>query len=45
LGLVGIGSSDYHGTNRVIHLGTSTTSRAAFEELFSHETAREPATG
>jgi hypothetical protein len=42
---VGIGSSDYHGTNRVIHLGTSTPSRAAVEELFSHETAREPATG
>lgn len=45
VGLVGTGSSDYHGTNRVIRIGMCTTSRAAFEELFSHETAREPATG
>jgi 3',5'-nucleoside bisphosphate phosphatase len=45
LGLVGTGSSDYHGTNRVIRLGMCTTSHAAFEQLFSHETAREPATG
>jgi 3',5'-nucleoside bisphosphate phosphatase len=45
LGLVGVGSSDYHGTNRVIHLGMCTTSRAAYEQLFSRKTAREPVTG
>jgi 3',5'-nucleoside bisphosphate phosphatase len=45
VGLVGVGSSDYHGTNRVIRLGMCTTSRVAYEQLFSHETAREPVTG
>jgi 3',5'-nucleoside bisphosphate phosphatase len=45
VGLVGTGSSDYHGTNRVIRLGACSTNRAAYEELFGHETAREPVTG
>jgi 3',5'-nucleoside bisphosphate phosphatase len=45
LGLAGIGSSDYHGTNRMIRLGMCTTSRTAYEQLLSHETAREPVTG
>lgn len=44
LGLVGVGSSDYHGTNRVIRLGTCTTPPAAYEQLLSHDTAREPVT-
>jgi predicted metal-dependent phosphoesterase TrpH len=42
--LVGTGSSDYHGTNKAIELGTCTTTRAAYEQLFSHETARQPVT-
>ena len=45
LGLTGIGSSDYHGTNRMIRLGMCTTSRTAYEQLRSRETAREPVTG
>lgn len=45
LGLAGIGSSDYHGTNRVIRLGMCTTSRTAYEQLFSDETTREPVVG
>ena len=44
LGLIGTGSSDYHGTNKKIDLGTCTTSRAAYEQLLSHETARQPVT-
>jgi len=44
LGLVGTGSSDYHGTNKVIELGMCTTSPAAYEQLLSHRTAREPIT-
>jgi predicted metal-dependent phosphoesterase TrpH len=45
LGLLGTGSSDYHGTNRAIRFGVCSTNRAAYEELFTHETAREPVTG
>jgi predicted metal-dependent phosphoesterase TrpH len=45
VGLAAIGSSDYHGTNRMIPLGTCTTSRTVYEQLVSHETAREPVTG
>jgi len=45
LGLVGTGSSDYHGTNKRIALGAYTTGRAAYEQLFSQPTAREPVTG
>jgi predicted metal-dependent phosphoesterase TrpH len=45
LGLVGTGSSDYHGTNKTIELGACTTDPAAFEQLFSYGTAREPVTG
>ena len=44
LGLVGTGSSDYHGTNKTIELGACTTSPAAYEELLGHPTAREPVT-
>ncbi|HZE50399.1 MAG TPA: PHP domain-containing protein [Jatrophihabitantaceae bacterium] len=44
LGLIGTGSSDYHGTNKKIDLGTCTTSRAAYEQLRSLETARQPVT-
>jgi len=44
LGLIGTGSSDYHGTNKTIDLGTCTTSRAAYEQLRSLETARQPVT-
>jgi 3',5'-nucleoside bisphosphate phosphatase len=42
LGLVPTGSSDYHGANKAIALGTCTTSRAAYEQLLSHRTARAP---
>jgi len=45
LGLIGTGSSDYHGTNKTIDLGACTTSRAAYEQLLNHETARQPVTG
>ncbi|HEY7049153.1 MAG TPA: PHP domain-containing protein [Jatrophihabitantaceae bacterium] len=44
LDLVGTGSSDYHGTNKTISLGAYTTGRAAYEQLFSQTTAREPVT-
>jgi predicted metal-dependent phosphoesterase TrpH len=44
LGLIGTGSSDYHGKNKTIDLGACTTSRAAYEQLLSHETARQPVT-
>jgi hypothetical protein len=44
LGLIGTGSSDYHGTNKTIDLGACTTSRAAYEQLLNHETARQPVT-
>lgn len=45
LGLVGTGSSDYHGTNKRLALGAYTTERAAYEQLFSASTAREPVAG
>jgi hypothetical protein len=45
LGLVGTGSSDYHGTNKTTALGACTTGREAYEQLFSQPTAREPVTG
>jgi hypothetical protein len=44
LGLVGTGSSDYHGANKVISLGECSTPRAAYERLVGHPTAREPVT-
>ena len=44
LGLVGTGSSDYHGSNKTIALGACTTGRAAYEQLFSRTTARQPVT-
>ena len=44
LGLVRTGSSDYHGENKTFVLGTCTTSRAAYEQLLSYGTAREPLT-
>jgi 3',5'-nucleoside bisphosphate phosphatase len=44
LGLVGTGSSDYHGTNKAIALGACTTGRVAYDQLFSRTTAREPVT-
>jgi predicted metal-dependent phosphoesterase TrpH len=42
LGLVGTGSSDYHGTNKPTPIGARLTDPAAFEELFAHATARRP---
>ena len=42
IGLVGTGSSDYHGANKTIELATCTTDRAAFEALFDRPTARRP---
>lgn len=44
LGLVGTGASDYHGSNKAIELGRCTTSRTAYERLFSRPTARAPIT-
>jgi 3',5'-nucleoside bisphosphate phosphatase len=42
LGLVGTGSSDYHGANKTIRLGTCTTLPDAYEALFDRQTARQP---
>ncbi len=45
LGLVGTGSSDYHGGNKQVRLAECTTSAAAFEQLMALPTARRPAAG
>jgi predicted metal-dependent phosphoesterase TrpH len=42
LGLIGTGSSDYHGTNKPTPIGARLTDPAAFEELLAHPTARRP---
>jgi predicted metal-dependent phosphoesterase TrpH len=45
LGLVGTGSSDYHGGNKVNQLGQDTTEQASFEELATRASGREPLAG
>lgn len=45
LGLIGTGSSDYHGTNKTTRLGECTTDPWAFEALLALRAAREPAGG
>jgi hypothetical protein len=42
LGLIGTGSSDYHGTNKATRLGACTTSQEAYERLIALPTARRP---
>ena len=42
LGLVGTGSSDYHGTNKATPIGARLTSDAAFEQLMALPAARRP---
>lgn len=42
LGLVGLGSSDYHGTNKPTPLAAETTDPQAFEQLLSLPSARRP---
>lgn len=42
LGLVGTGSSDYHGTNKSTRLGARTTDPGAYERLLALPTARPP---
>jgi predicted metal-dependent phosphoesterase TrpH len=42
LGLIGTGSSDYHGTNKPTPIGARLTDPAAFEQLLAHATARRP---
>ena len=45
LGLFVTGSSDYHGTNKVVRLGQETTSAAAYERLVEQATGLAPITG
>ena len=42
LGLIPLGSSDYHGRNKAVRLGTCTTSPEAFAELLARNTASSP---
>lgn len=42
LGLIGTGSSDYHGTNKTTSLGACTTDPAAYEQLLARPSARRP---
>jgi 3',5'-nucleoside bisphosphate phosphatase len=42
LGLVKTGSSDYHGTNKTLALGSCTTDPAEYERLLDRPTARRP---
>lgn len=42
LGLIGTGSSDYHGTNKTTGLGACTTEPAAYERLLALPAARAP---
>lgn len=42
LGLIGTGSSDYHGTNKTTRLGACTTEPAAYERLLALPSARAP---
>ena len=42
LGLIGTGSSDYHGTNKGTRLGACTTDPAAYEQLLALPAARAP---
>ncbi|MGI8759895.1 MAG: PHP domain-containing protein [Jatrophihabitantaceae bacterium] len=42
LGLIGTGSSDYHGTNKATRLGECTTDPAAFEQLLALASASRP---
>ncbi len=44
LGLVGTGSSDYHGTNKRTPIGARLTEASAFEQLLAHESALRPVT-
>jgi 3',5'-nucleoside bisphosphate phosphatase len=43
LGLIGTGSSDYHGTNKATRLGACTTDPEAYERLLALRAARAPA--
>jgi 3',5'-nucleoside bisphosphate phosphatase len=45
LGLFVTGSSDYHGTNKVVRLGQESTAPAAYERLVSEATGLPPLTG
>jgi hypothetical protein len=45
LGLVGTGSSDYHGTNKTTPIAACTTDPAALEALLDLPTARRPESG
>jgi 3',5'-nucleoside bisphosphate phosphatase len=45
LGLFVTGSSDYHGTNKVVKLGQETTAPQAYESLVAQATGLEPLTG
>jgi predicted metal-dependent phosphoesterase TrpH len=42
LGLIAMGSSDYHGSNKANRLGDCTTDPAAYEQLLALPTARRP---
>ena len=42
LGLIGTGSSDYHGTNKSTRLGARTTDPEAYERLLALPAARAP---
>jgi predicted metal-dependent phosphoesterase TrpH len=44
LGLIGTGSSDYHGANKATVLGAFTTERVAYDALLDRPTARRPIT-
>jgi predicted metal-dependent phosphoesterase TrpH len=43
LGLIGTGSSDYHGTNKPTPIGARLTAPAAYEQLLALPSARRPA--
>jgi predicted metal-dependent phosphoesterase TrpH len=42
LGLIGTGSSDYHGTNKPTPLGACTTAPESYEQLLAQPSARRP---
>ena len=42
LGLIPLGSSDYHGRNKAVRMGACTTSPEAYADLLARNTASSP---
>jgi hypothetical protein len=45
LGLIPTGSSDFHGSNKTVHLGENLTAPDAYQRLVAVATARRPIAG